>query len=134
SRRFAKFTGEAAFDLIEKHGVRNAFIPPTALKTMRAVPDAQKRWHLNLRSVGSGGETLGPELLDWGRRVLGVTINEFYGQTECNMIVSSAASVMSPRPGCMGRAVPGHHVEVIGAGGKPCADGMAGDIAVRAPD
>ncbi|MGO9173067.1 MAG: AMP-binding protein [Rhodomicrobium sp.] len=134
SRRFAKFTGEAAFDLIEKHGVRNAFIPPTALKTMRAVPDAEKRWRLNMRSVGSGGESLGAGLLDWGRRVLGVTINEFYGQTECNMVVSSAASVMNPRPGCMGRAVPGHHVEVIGADGKPCADGVAGDIAVKAPD
>src|SRR5208337_4731367 len=105
-----------------------------ALKTMRAVPDAEKRWRLSMRSVGSGGESLGAGLLDWGRRVLGVTINEFYGQTECNMVVSSAASVMNPRPGCMGRAVPGHHVEVIGADGKPCADGVAGDIAVKAPD
>jgi acetyl-CoA synthetase len=134
SRRFTKFTGEAAFDLIEKHSIRNAFIPPTALKVMRAVPDAEKRWRLNMRSVGSGGETLGAELLDWGRRVLGVTINEFYGQTECNMVVSSAVSAMPARPGCMGRPVPGHDVEVIGPDGQPCAEGMAGDIAVRAPD
>lgn len=134
ARRFSKFTGEAAFDLISEHGVRNAFIPPTALKMMRAVPDASRRWQLNMRSVASGGETLGTELLEWGRRTLGVTINEFYGQTECNLVASSAAAIMKPRPGCMGRPVPGHRVEVISEDGTACADGAIGDIAVRAPD
>jgi acetyl-CoA synthetase len=130
ARRFAKFTGEAAFDLIQRHGVRNAFLPPTALKMMRAVPDAARRWPLSMRTVASGGETLGAELMDWGRRVLGVTINEFYGQTECNMIVSSCGAIMPPRPGVMGRPVPGHRVEVIGADGAVCADGAPGMIAV----
>jgi acetyl-CoA synthetase len=87
-----------------------------------------------MRSVGSGGETLGAGLLEWGRRALGVTINEFYGQTECNVVVSSAVSVMAPRPGCMGRAVPGHIVDVVDADGNPCADGVLGDIAIEAPD
>ena len=134
ARRFAKFTGEAAFELMQRAGVRNAFIPPTALKMMRAVPDAEQRWKLDLRTVASGGETLGVELLDWGRRVLGVTINEFYGQTECNMTVSSCARLMPPRPGAMGRPVPGHTVEVIDAAGRPCADGEPGQIAVRRGD
>ena len=134
ARRFAKFTGEAAFDLIARHGIRNAFIPPTALKTMRAVPDAARRWALDLRTVASGGETLGAELLDWGREVLGVTINEFYGQTECNMIVSSCQRIMPSRPGLMGRAVPGHDVEILGPDGAACADGEQGAIAVRRGD
>jgi acetyl-CoA synthetase len=131
AKRFTKFTGEAAFDLIHRYQVRNAFIPPTALKMMRGVPDAETRWPLRMRTVASGGETLGAELLDWGRRVLGVTINEFYGQTECNMIVSSCGAIMAPRPGIMGRPVPGHGVEVVGEDGRPCADGELGMIAVR---
>ncbi|MGL4445526.1 MAG: acyl-CoA synthetase [Alsobacter sp.] len=134
TRRFPKFTGEAAFELIERHGVRNAFIPPTALKTMRAVPDAASRFRTRLRTVASGGETLGAELLDWGREVLGVTINEFYGQTECNMIVSSCQRIMPSRPGLMGRAVPGHAVDVIDGHGDPCPDGEQGNIAVRRGD
>jgi acetyl-CoA synthetase len=134
ARRFAKFTGEAAFELIERHDVRNAFIPPTALKTMRAVPDAASRFRTRLRSVASGGETLGAELLDWGRMVLGVTINEFYGQTECNMIVSSCQRIMPSRPGLMGRPVPGHAVDVIDDRGAPCPDGAQGHIAVRRGD
>jgi acetyl-CoA synthetase len=134
AHRFSKFTGEAAFELISEYEVRNAFIPPTALKMMRAVRDAEHRWRLNMRSVASGGETLGTGLLEWGRRVLGVTINEFYGQTECNLVVASGASIMQPRPGCMGRAVPGHRVEIIAADGSACPDGILGDIAVKAPD
>ncbi len=134
ARRFARFTGEAAFDLIQDHGVRNAFMPPTALKIMRAVADSGSRWDIDMRSVASGGEPLGAELIDWGRRVLGVTINEFYGQTECNMVVSSCAALMAPRPGIMGRAVPGHDVAVVDGLGNPCAGGEHGAIAVRRGD
>lgn len=134
ARRFRKFTGEAAFQLIQDFAIRNAFLPPTALKMMRAVPDAGRRWKLNLRSVASGGETLGAELIEWGREVFGLTINEFYGQTECNMIVSSCARVMPARPGIMGRAVPGHRLAVVDGQGRELPRGEQGAIAVRRPD
>jgi acetyl-CoA synthetase len=134
AKRFTKFTAEAAFDLLRDHNIRNAFLPPTALKLMRVVPDAAKRWNLSMRSVASGGEPLGLELLEWGRKVLGVTINEFYGQTECNMIVSSASSLMPAKPGVMGRPVPGHDVAILAKDGAPCGVGEQGDIAIKAPD
>ncbi len=134
ARRFAKFTGEAAFSLMEQHSVRNVFLPPTALKIMRGIANADTRWAHNLRTVGSGGEALGPELIDWGRRTFGVTINEFYGQTECNLTISSASRLTPSRSGFMGRAVPGHHVCVIDDAGAPCAAGEQGDIAVASPD
>lgn len=130
--RFTKFTAERAFALMREQGVRNAFLPPTALKIMRAAQDGAG---LALRSVASGGETLGGELIDWGHRVLGATINEFYGQTECNMIVSACAALEPPRPGVMGRAVPGHRVEVVDmASGAVLGPGIEGAIAVLAPD
>ena len=127
ARRFTKFTGEAAFDLMIRQQVRNAFLPPTALKIMRGVVDPPRP---NLRTVGSGGESLGAELLDWGRKTLGVTINEFYGQTECNMIVSSAQSLGVQRPGVMGWRVPGHDVAVLDEGANPVI-GSEGRIAVK---
>ncbi len=132
--RFAKFTAEAAFALIESQGIRNAFIPPTALKMMRAVEAPEKRWRMNLRSIGSGGETLGSELIEWGRRVFGVTINEFYGQTECNVIVSSCSALMEARPGIMGPAVPGHELAIVDSRGQVLPDGEMGNIGVKAPD
>ncbi|QCN97865.1 AMP-dependent synthetase (plasmid) [Azospirillum argentinense] len=134
SHRFEKFDAEEAFRLIADFQVRNAFLPPTALKMMRAVKDPQTHWAYSMRSVASGGETLGAELLDWGRQTFGLTINEFYGQTECNMIVSSCAKVMPPKPGVMGRPAPGHDVAVIDGQGKRLPPGEIGLIAVHRPD
>ncbi|MDQ2104675.1 acyl-CoA synthetase [Azospirillum isscasi] len=134
SHRFEKFDAEEAFRLIADFQVRNAFLPPTALKMMRAVKDPQTRWAYKMRSVASGGETLGAELLDWGRQTFGLTINEFYGQTECNMIVSSCATVMPSKPGVMGRPAPGHDVAVIDGQGNRLPPGEIGLIAVRRPD
>ena len=131
--RFGKFSATAAHDLIRRFGVRNAFLPPTAMKLMKADP-ASRDWSLDMRSVASGGETLGTELLDWGRKALGVTINEFYGQTECNMIVSSCGALEPPVPGVMGRPVPGHRVDVIGPDGAVLGTDAEGAIAVMAPD
>lgn len=133
-RRFEKFSAEAAFELIQNHGVRNAFIPPTALKMMRSIPHAQKRWQLQMRSIASGGESLGAELLDWGRTTFGLTINEFYGQTECNMLVSSCNKLEPTRPGSMGRAAPGHHVAIVDGQGRILPVGTQGHIAVHKPD
>ena len=133
AHRMAKFDPEHAFRLMAGHGVRNAFLPPTALRMMRQVPDPSRFGH-RLRSIGSGGETLGAETLDWGRAAFGLTINEFYGQTECNLIVSNCATLMPVRPGSMGRPVPGHEVAVLDASGKRCRVGEPGMIAVRRPD
>ncbi|MEZ5667232.1 MAG: AMP-binding protein [Alphaproteobacteria bacterium] len=127
-----KFDPETAFALIARERIRNAFLPPTALKLMRAArPDAPAP---GLRSVGSGGEALGEEIRAWGRQVLGVPINEFYGQTECNLVVASSAGLGVERPGAIGRAVPGHSVAVIDDAGDPLPPGTLGEIAVRRPD
>ncbi|MEZ5752094.1 MAG: AMP-binding protein [Paracoccaceae bacterium] len=124
--RLPKFTPEAARDVITRGRVRNVFFPPTALKMLKAAEMALP----GLRSVASGGEPLGAEMLAWGQAAFGLTINEFYGQTECNMIASSAGSLFAPRPGCIGKPVPGHELAVLGPGG-PLGEGVEGDIAVR---
>jgi acetyl-CoA synthetase len=134
AHRARKFDPEEAFHLIAKHKIRNAFMPPTALKLMRQVQDPKSRHSYSMRSIGSGGETLGEELLDWGREVMGLTINEFYGQTECNLIVGCCADIMEIRPGSMGRSIPGHEVDVIDGQGNPVKAGTVGEIAVKRPD
>ena len=134
AHRFAKFDPEKAFRLLADFGVRNSFLPPTALKIMRTVEHPAERWATKLRSIGSGGETLGAEMLDWTKQAFGVTVNEFYGQTECNLVVSNCAEIMPVKPGSMGRPVPGHRVAVIDAEGNEVAAGTAGTIAIRRPD
>ncbi|AHM04385.1 Acetyl-coenzyme A synthetase [Roseibacterium elongatum DSM 19469] len=131
SHRFAKFDSDAALRLMAQEGVTNAFIPPTALRMMHAavVPD-----DLRLRAIGSGGEPLGADLLDWGRARLRCPINEFYGQTEANLVIASCDRMMDRVPGAMGLPVPGHEVAVLGPGDTPVAAGEVGEVCVRAPD
>jgi acetyl-CoA synthetase len=133
AHRMRKFDPDFAFRLMAEHGVRNAFLPPTALRMLRAVPDPGRFGH-RLRSIGTGGETLGAEMLEWGRAAFGLTLNEFYGQTECNLMVSNCAGLFPVKPGSMGRAVPGHEVAILGEGATPLPVGEEGEIAVRAPD
>jgi acetyl-CoA synthetase len=134
AHRARKFDPEEAFHLIAKHGIRNTFMPPTALKLMRQVKAPRSRHAYQVRSIGSGGETLGEELLDWGKETMGVVINEFYGQTEANLLVSNCAEIMAVRPGSMGRAVPGHTVEVVNEEGDVVPPGTVGEVAVKRPD
>jgi acetyl-CoA synthetase len=134
AHRAAKFEAEAALDLMARHKVRNVFMPPTALRMIRQLPDEKVRGRVALRSLGSGGETLGRDLLDWGKTVLGVTINEFYGQTECNLVVANNAALFPTRPGAMGKAVPGHRVAIIGEDGQEKPDGELGLVAIARPD
>jgi acetyl-CoA synthetase len=134
ARKFDRFDPEEAFRLMADFGVRNTFLPPTALRMLRVVQNPRSRFDLSLRTVGSGGEALGAETLAWGREALGLTINEFYGQTECNLVLASCAAIGVSRPGSIGKPVPGHVVAVIRQDGTRCEPGELGQVAVMRPD
>ena len=134
ARRYEKFDPEEAFALMARVQIRNAFIPPTALRMLRAVPNPKGRHDIKMRSIGSGGETLGAETFEWGKSVFGLAINEFYGQTECNLVLSACGALGVSKAGAIGRPVAGHTVAVIDDKGNPLKVGEAGQIAVRRPD
>lgn len=134
ARKFDKFDPEEAFRLIADLQVRNAFIPPTALRMLRAVPNPRGRFALSLRTVASGGEALGAETFAWGREALGLAVNEFYGQTECNLVLASCAAIGVVKAGAIGKPVPGHVVGVIRADGTRAEPGELGQIAVARPN
>ncbi len=134
AHRAPKFDPEQTFHLLAKHNVRNSFLPPTALKMLRQVPDPKARQDFAMRSIGSGGESLGAELLDWGRETFGLTINEFWGQTEANLLTGNCGVIGAHRPGSIGVALPGHDVEVIDEAGNVLPPGTEGVLAARGPD
>ncbi len=125
------FDPHGAADLMARHRVTLAFLPPTALKMMRAA--GVSRSDLALRAVFTGGEPLGEEMLHWAREHLGAGINEGYGQTEANLVVGNCGAVWPVKPGSMGRALPGHDVEVQDENGVRLV-GSEGEICIRAPD
>jgi len=130
-----KFDPEEAFYMMAKHRVRNLMAVPTVLRMMmHAVKRPREHYDIQLRSITAGGETLGQELCDWTREHLGVEINEQYGQTECDLVLGFCSEVMNTVPGAIGKAVPGHVVEIIDKDGLISKRDELGEIAVKAPD
>ena len=132
SYRSQKFDPEFTFDLISKLEIKNTFLPPTALKMMKSFNSSKTVKNLKLRTVGSGGEALGEDLLEWGKEILGVGINEFYGQTECNLTVSNCGAIMPTKQGSIGKPVPGHEVRIVNYKGELIKEpGLDGEIIVK---
>ncbi|QRM53402.1 AMP-binding protein [Sinorhizobium sp. BG8] len=129
-----KFDPHMAFRIMAEMKVRNAFIPPTALRLMKSVENPLEKYDIRLRTIGSAGESLGSETWQWVRDTLDITINEFYGQTECNIVIGSIGKLGVSRPGPIGKAVPGHEVAIIDANGVVLPAGTVGQVAVRRPD
>ena len=129
-----KFNPEKAFELMQKYEVRNAFIPPTALKMMMKVPVSGRRYRLNMRSIMSAGEQVGAEVVRWAEDTLRVEVNEMWGQTEFNYLVGNCAEMFPLKAGSMGRPYPGHVVDVIDDDGKPMPDGEVGELAAKRGD
>ncbi len=113
--RAPRFDPEQAFDVIAHAGVRNVFMPATALRMMRRADGPP----VSLRTIASGGETVGVETAAWCEERLGTRLNEFYGQTEANLLIGNCAA-WPARAGWMGRAYPGHELRLVD-----------GEIAVR---
>ena len=113
------------------HRIRNAFLPPTALKMMRSAAGCLDS---PMRTIASAGEALGGELLGWGRESLGLSINEFYGQTECNLVLGNCASIMAVKPGSTGKPFPGSDVAILDSEGNELPPGETGEIAIHRGD
>lgn len=129
-----KFDPHMAFRIMAEMKVRNAFIPPTALRLLKAVEKPREAYDLVLRSIGSAGESLGRETYEWVKTALGIVPNEFYGQTECNFVLSSAAHLGVSKGGFIGKPVPGHEVAIIDAEGREVPVGETGQVAIKRPD
>lgn len=128
AHRMGKFDPEKVYRLIETHAVRTSFLPPTALKLLRQIPAPGAT---TLRAVLCGGEALGASTFEWARSGLGLTINEGYGQTECNLVLGNSVRVFDPKPGSMGRPNPGANVEIVDENGHPLPAGTVGEVGIH---
>jgi len=135
SHRFKKFEPEKAFQLMSDHGVTHTFLPPTAIKLMRQERPLGAKPHLGLHAVMSGGEALSGELLAWGREILQVSINELYGQTECNLVLCNCGALFPQKQGSVGRVVPGHDLVLLDHEYQlVCEPYVSGQVAIKSPD
>jgi acetyl-CoA synthetase len=127
-----RFDPDTAIRIMVELGVRNAFLPPTALRLLRQSNAGVNK--TNLRTMMSGGEALDAATLDWFRDETGLTVAEIYGQTEANYLVGNSPDLYPARGGSMGRPYPGHEVAILDEDGTPLQPGHVGEVGVLTPD
>lgn len=139
------FDAERWYSVLEEEGVTVWYTSPTALRMLLLAGDDVARSHDlgRLRFVASVGEPLDPELVAWGRDVLGVPVHDNWWQTETGGIMIANFASMDIRPGSMGRPLPGVEMAVValdesgavvtGADGSPAVlpPGERGELALR---
>ncbi|WP_336361482.1 acyl-CoA synthetase [Haladaptatus sp. ZSTT2] len=93
------------FDLIERYGISVSFIPPTALRMMMHETEAATAYDLSsMRSIWSGGESLGDDISEWAEATFdGAVVHEVYGQTEAVNIVNEISKLYPKREGSLGK-------------------------------
>jgi acetyl-CoA synthetase len=129
------FDAEAAFSCLERHDVTHAFMPPTALRMLMGVEDPAESFDLSVEVFASAGEPMTPEIVDWVADSFDdVSINEFYGQTELNLVVGNS-EWFETRPGSMGKPLPGYECRVVDPEThEPLPTGETGELAVQPDD
>ncbi|MDQ6835473.1 MAG: AMP-binding protein [Actinomycetota bacterium] len=88
---------EALLDTIEGEGVTNAFLVPTVLQMMCAVPGADERDFSSLRSIAYGASAITTTALKAALATFGCPLYQVYGMTETTgAIVQLAADDHDP--------------------------------------
>jgi len=129
------FDPHQTLDIMATFDVTNVYVPPTAIRLLMDVTDPTDQYDLSMSVVGCGGEPVTEEVVTWVEETLDATLNESYGQTEANVLVSNCRSWFDSRVGSMGKPVPGHEVAVIDPEeGTRKSAGETGEIAVQRGD
>lgn len=125
-----KFNSEESYEIMEEFGVTGTFLPASAIRMMMEVDNPTEKYDLDLEIIASGGESLTPEIYQWAEKEFeGLVVNEFYGQTEANLLVSNCHDWFDHQPGSTGKPVPGHKVGIVDS--ETGEEKERGEIAVR---
>lgn len=127
-----RFDPEAVVEMLELCRVTNTFLPPTALRMLRDLPDMKDRaGRLLLRSVMTGSERVGGDVIEWSKSTLGLVPNEVFGQTEASCVLGNSYTVLPTRAGSIGMEYPRARVEILDEEGSPLGTSEIGEICVH---
>lgn len=137
-----EFDAQRWYRLLEQERISVWYTAPTSLRMlMKAGPELARQHHYPaLRFVASVGEPLNPEVVWWGKDVLGLPIHDNWWQTETGGIMIANTPAFDIKPGSMGRPLPGVEaciVEHLEAPGEPprvrpvATPNVEGELALR---
>jgi acetyl-CoA synthetase len=122
-----RFDAKQCLNEIVRCGVTTFCAPPTVWRML--IQQDLGAWPVTLREVVSAGEPLNPEIIERVERAWGLTIRDFYGQTETTVQIGNPPG-QRVKAGAMGRPMPGYTIHLLDIDG---AEAEEGEIAMALP-
>jgi acetyl-CoA synthetase len=105
-----RFNARDMLDKIAANKVTSLCAPPTVWRMF--IQEDLKSIKHSLREVLAAGEPLNPEVIDQVQAAWGLTIRDFYGQTETTAQVGNSPG-QTVKAGSMGRPAPGYRIRLV---------------------
>ncbi|HJS87925.1 MAG TPA: AMP-binding protein [Acetobacteraceae bacterium] len=115
-----RFQARPMLEEIARNEVTTLCAPPTVWRMF--VQEDMAAIKTNLREVCSAGEPLNPEVIEHVREVWGLTVRDFYGQTETTTQIGNPPG-LPVRLGSMGKPMPGFRIRLLDVDDQDAADG-----------
>ncbi len=115
-----RFNARVLLDALVAHGVTTLCAPPTVWRMM--IQEDLKAWKTALREVLAAGEPLNPEVIEQVEKAWGLTIRDFYGQTETTTQIGNPPG-QKVKPGSMGRPLPGYRIRLLDSNDRDAEEG-----------
>jgi acetyl-CoA synthetase len=115
-----RFNARVLLDAIVANGVTTLCAPPTVWRML--IQEDLKSCKTKLREVLAAGEPLNPEVIEQVEKAWGLTIRDFYGQTETTTQVGNPPG-QPVKAGSMGRPLPGYRIRLLDADGRDADEG-----------
>ncbi|MEU0791038.1 AMP-binding protein [Amycolatopsis sp. NPDC005961] len=113
-----RFEAQRTLDDCAEHGVTTITGVPTMYSEFAALGTEELRGKLaTVRRMTSGAAPLHPKVLGALREATGVDVYEGYGLTECAPVVTSTLVTGYPKPGSVGRPLPGVELRLVDSDG-----------------
>ncbi len=125
-----KFTPADMLQMIQDYKITSFCAPPTIFRFM-ILEDLSKYDLSSLKWCTIAGEALNPSVYEQFYKLTGVRMREGFGQTETTCTVLTTPWMM-PKPGSMGRPNPAYNIDIVDGEGNTVADGIHGEIVIRA--
>lgn len=113
-----RFEAQRTLDDCAEHGVTTITGVPTMYSEFAALgPEELARGLATVRRMTSGAAPLHPKVLGAIREAAGLDVFEGYGLTECAPVVTSTLVTGYPKPGSVGRPLPGIELRLVDSDG-----------------
>lgn len=123
------FVPNKLLEKIVHYGITSFCAPPTVYRYM--IKEDMSRYDLSRVDHWSiAGEPLNPEVYNRWLELTGKKLCEGYGQTELTLTIGTFPW-MEPKPGSMGKPIPGYDIDIVHPDGSSCDAGVVGEIIIR---